>query len=210
MPYNEISRNNFFTKIITNDYRPTIVKNYSYKTALKKFSLKNDYFVIFPGGSWAGRKWPNNNFVELIKKINRRSDLEVVICGSKTEFDDAQYITQKFLNKNVHNFAGKTSLSELFNIISGASFILSNETSAIHIASHTNTQSICILGGGHFGRFLPYPSDFSGPKPIDVYHKMDCYGCNWRCIHRRKKSSPVKCIELISVEDVFQKVINFL
>jgi len=42
---------------------------------------------------------------------------------------------------------------------------------------------VAILGGGHFGRFLPYVVIPEKKKhlPAVVFHKMDCFGCEWDC-----------------------------
>ena len=50
----------------------------------------------------------------------------------------------------------KTNINELIEAIRDAEFLITNETSAVHIAESVTTKSFCILGGGHFGRFLPY------------------------------------------------------
>lgn len=35
---------------------------------------------------------------------------------------------------------------------------------------------------------------------------MTCFGCNWRCQYPRQNGEPVKCIQDISVEKVWQSV----
>jgi glycosyltransferase involved in cell wall biosynthesis/Tfp pilus assembly protein PilF/SAM-dependent methyltransferase len=37
-----------------------------------------------------------------------------------------------------------------------------------------------LLGGGHFGRFMPY-----SPLTSSVALPLDCFDCNWRCKHKR-------------------------
>ena len=95
----------------------------------------------------------------------------------------AEHIASSIPNCGLINLCGSTNLSQLIGVISSARLLLSNETSAIHIAAATSTPSVCLLGGGHFGRFVPYPSSAPMPHPIPVYYSMPCFNCNWQCIH---------------------------
>ena len=96
---------------------------------------------------------------------------------------------------------------ELASLLSQSRLTISNDTGTVFLSSAVGTTSICILGGGHFGRFVPYP-DLPGQANNlhTVYHKMHCYGCNWVCIFPFTKGEPTPCIANISVEIVWNKV----
>ena len=164
----------------------------------------SDYYVIFPGASWSGRQWPIDRFAVLSEKIYRQYGLITVICGSPDEQDLAEALVSH-INVPVMNITGKTTLVNLAVIIKDASFLVGNETSAIHIAAAVSTPAFCILGGGHYGRFMPYDieSKTERPLPIPIIHKMDCFGCNWQCQYSYEKGEPVPCIAKISVDEVF-------
>jgi hypothetical protein len=67
---------------------------------------------------------------------------------------------------------------------------------------------VCILGGGHFGRFLPYPAGATGhgPVPLPVYTPMDCFGCDWHCRYPVDPGQPYPCLGNVSVEQVWAGV----
>ena len=134
-----------------------------------------------------------------------------MLCGSREERSVCDQVIRASGMKAT-NLAGQTLLPELVEVIRGAAFLVSNETSAIHIAAATGTPSVCILGGGHYGRFLPYDPEDAGkqPLPVPVIHKMDCFGCNWKCTQPHKKGTPVPCISGITVEQVWKAVENIL
>jgi len=92
-------------------------------------------------------------------------------------------------------------------LLSQSQLIISNDTGTAHISSAVGTPTVCILGGGHFGRFAPYP-DLPGQTNYfnTVYHKMACYGCNWECVYHLKKDEPAPCVSNISVDAVWQEV----
>lgn len=163
------------------------------------------YFIIFPGASWAGRQWPVESFVEVIFHVYHKYAWKAVVCGSPAEYNLCRSLVD-LADGNAVNLAGETSLEMLSEIIRGSRLLVGNETSAIHIAAAVNVPSVCILGGGHFGRFMPYPSGLEGIKPMAAVHTMSCFNCNWKCSQAHDPSGPVPCISSISTEQVFRLI----
>lgn len=165
-----------------------------------------DYFVLFPGAGWDGRMWPAGWFGEIAGRIYRKTGWCCVICGGPGEIYTTAKISENKNDIPMHNLVGKTSLLALVGIIQKARFVVANETSAIHIATAVATPSVCILGGGHYGRFVPYPKRLRSNKAIQVpvYRQMDCFGCNWECIFEVEDGAAVPCIKGISVEAVWE------
>jgi ADP-heptose:LPS heptosyltransferase len=160
-----------------------------------------DYFVVVPGASWQGRMWSARNFSRVILSVREQYGLRAVLCGGIAEKSLCQQIVNEVKGDAV-NYAGDTSLVELAGMIAGARLVLTNETSAIHFATAVDTPSVCIVGGGHFGRFVPYPEKLSGVKPVVVNFHMGCYGCNWSCTERYIEGNAVPCIERITIDNV--------
>jgi len=73
----------------------------------------------------------------------------------------------------------------------------------------TQTKAVCILGGGHFGRFAPYPGHLTN-KPTCIFEKMDCYNCNWDCKFKTAENIPYPCISGVSLDKVWQTVLQLL
>ncbi len=165
--------------------------------------IKDDYIIIFPGASTIGKQWSAENFIELIKKILSEYNIKIFLCGSDSEFKKCQYILDNINSGKVYNFAGKTNLWEFVEFVRNSKFLISNDTSASHIAPLVNIPSICILGGGHFGRFHPYPINITENPPVIVNHFMSCYSCNWQCKISKDLNSSWPCIANIKVDLVF-------
>jgi len=53
------------------------------------------------------------------------------------------------------------------------------ETGLAHIACAVGTPNVILLGGGHFGRFMPY----SGLRPLLHFHLI-AFGCDWKCKYK--------------------------
>ena len=162
------------------------------------------YFVLFPGSSWTGKQWPIEKFSEFASLVFHETGMSAVICGGPTERQLGKDLTV-IMDIPVVNMVGETSLAELVAVIKDAQFLLSNDTSAVHIASAVATPAFCLLGGGHYGRFKPYDieSKTEKPLPVAIIHQMDCFNCNWRCRYFVEDGKPVPCIEKISVDEVF-------
>jgi len=158
------------------------------------------YLVLFPGAGAILRRWPPERFAALAIALHTSHGLQPVICGSGADAAMGEAIAAQLGNLPVTNLCGATSLLELIGVISSADLLVANETSASHIAAATGTPSICLLGGGHFGRFMPYPGASPQPHPVAVYRSMPCFHCNWQCIHPLEPDAPAPCLEAITVD----------
>jgi len=170
--------------------------------------LSSRPYAVLVSGAGENRKcWSAENFGE----IGRRLDccgFEVVLAGGQTDRQRA-HIVMKYLGGKAIDCVGKTSLAELAELLRNAMVVVANDTSAVHIAAAVGTPVLCILGGGNYGRFLPYAveeQNSHGTTPYVVVQPMPCFDCNWQCIYPRKHAEAVKCISDISVEQVWRKL----
>lgn len=162
------------------------------------------YLIVFPGASWIEKRWPVSRFAQIADHFSREMGLKVVVCGSRDETGLCQVVART-ATVEVANLAGQTTLSEFVELVRGARLLIGNDTAAVHFAAAVKTPAICILGGGHYGRFLPYGARVDGDTaPLVVAHRMPCYGCNWQCTQPHVKGEPVPCIRNISVQDVLR------
>jgi ADP-heptose:LPS heptosyltransferase len=168
-------------------------------------SVSGDYFVLFPGASSPIKRWPAEGFVAVANLIAEKYGWIPVACGGRSELELCERVLEG-VNRPGQNFAGMTTLPELAEIIRKARLVVTNDTSAIHIAAGVDTPSVCILGGGHYGRFLPYPDDVKGRKPIPVIKQMDCFGCSWQCLFTQDRTRPFPCVKDIELEQVVTAV----
>ncbi|PKN87288.1 MAG: hypothetical protein CVU51_05875 [Deltaproteobacteria bacterium HGW-Deltaproteobacteria-1] len=171
-----------------------------------KLVIKHPYYIIFPGTSLPGKMWPASKFGELVLKLSALDGCLAVLCGSWKERDLCDHVIAVSGMKAL-NMAGKASLPELAEMIRRAKYLVGNDTSAVHIAAAVGTPSVCILGGGHYGRFLPYAIE-TGKQvaPVPVTHRMDCFNCNWQCTQPHEKGAAVPCISNIRVNQIFEAI----
>ena len=170
---------------------------------------KGEYFLVALGAGQKGRSWAYENLVEVIRFVYQKYRIKCFISGSNKEVNTAKKIVKSLkASVDIESKAGMTSVIEYVDLVKGASFVISNESSAIHIANFYHVKSFCILGGGHYGRFVPYPTDFQWVHAIS--YKMDCYGCNWNCKYVRIDKESPPCINGITAHQVIDKIQNIL
>jgi ADP-heptose:LPS heptosyltransferase len=202
-PMTEIERNyEFVNNLRGHKAQPMIVKLAHVAEWPSLLKNDKDYFIIFPGASWTGRMWPIESFSAAARSIHAAYGWRVVVCGTRTKGELAWDFIKDGALTDVLDLCGKTSLPELVEVIRGAKLLISNETSAVHIAAAVCTPSVCVLGGGHFGRFLPYPSSVVCMRPVVVFERMSCFSCNWHCHLSYEKRGAVPCIAAIKVRSV--------
>lgn len=168
------------------------------------------YYVLFPGAGASMRQWPIANFARLAEKIHNVTGWTGIVCGGAGEAKLGEDL-RGASTAPLENWAGKTSLQELIATIAQAKLLLGNETSAVHIAAAVSTPCVCLLGGGHYGRFLPYRLEqpTTRPLPIVCAFRMDCYGCNWDCPYC-STAEVAPCIARINVDEVWKTVHDLL
>ncbi len=169
------------------------------------------YYVLFPGASWNGRRWPVANFSQVADRIYRQTGWRGVVCGGPEDIQLAKNLCSH-CNAPLLNWAGRTDLAQLAAILSAAQLLVTNDTSVTHIAAICGVPTVCILGGGHYGRFLPYQVEQMDDRPLPraIVHQMPCFGCNWQCIYGYSDGIPVPCIERVTVSEVWYEIRDIL
>ncbi|MBN1396969.1 MAG: glycosyltransferase family 9 protein [Bacteroidetes bacterium] len=151
------------------------------------------------------RNWTLDKYTKLVNMISQEyPNIAIILLGKKYSG------SLKTENEcRLFDLRGKTDISELPAIIERCVLIIGGETGPIHIANALGIPAICILGGGHYKRFIPYP-EYCGSKNVitPVFHKMDCFTCGWNCIHNDNNEMPYPCINNITVDGVFNVVKN--
>ena len=165
--------------------------------------------MIFPGAGVFKRGWEPEKFVALISRLRQQTAQAIILTGGPGEIQIGDYITGKLPAGAVNNLIGKTSLINLVDLVGNAALVIANETSAIHLAAATQTKSVCILGGGHFERFAPYPT-YMTHGPVCIFSKLQCFCCSWNCKFKIAENEPYPCISIVDIESVLAECLKLL
>lgn len=121
--------------------------------------IKSKYAVLFPGAKGKYRRWAEEKFAGIADYLSEKYHLDIVICGSEQDRKISKNVLKYAASKKITDLSGKTKLSELPAIFHGAQLVITNDTSAYHIAGAVGTKTICLSNGNTFGRFVPYPKE---------------------------------------------------
>jgi ADP-heptose:LPS heptosyltransferase len=201
----EARRNETFARSlgVENWDAPTLPATVAVRT---RFGLPHHYFVLGPGAGWAPRRWPAARFGGIAARISRTTGWAAVVCGSVGERALVEQVRQHSEGVELLDLTGRTSLAELCGVVAAAKLVVANESGLVHLAAILGVPSVCILGGGHFGRFVPYSGIERATQPLPVFHRMDCYGCNWRCIYPMSREGAVRCVDRIDIVEAWRAV----
>jgi ADP-heptose:LPS heptosyltransferase len=166
----------------------------------------NPYYVMAPGASWSGKTWPVERFKEIARRTHEKTGWAGVACGGRDEMSVTAALCAGDMPP-LHDSGGRTTLHELIGLIAHASLVVCNDTSVAHIAAAVRAPSVVVVGGGHFGRFLPYRVDHAtSDVPSVVHAAMPCFGCDWVCCFAPIDNGPKPCITEVSVERVWSAI----
>lgn len=173
---------------------------------LECFGISRDYFLVAPGAGWPGRCWPAERFGEIAGRLHKETGLLCVVVGSSEDRPLAKPIVD-VLGSQCLDLTGKTTLMETGALLKHAQLAIVNESGIAHFAPFVGTKAIVLLGGGHFGWFMPYGTNmFEAVCPRAVYRSMECYGCDWKCKFDVPRGSAVPCLDRISTDEVWAAV----
>lgn len=138
----------------------------------------------------AAKMWPSEKFAELIDRLDEVA--KVVLIGSKSEQEVADKVLGLVKSSPV-SLVGKTDLPALAAILSRLDLYITNDTGPMHLAAAVGTKVIAI-----FGPTSAEETEPMGEEHHVVCHQADCAPC-W------KRICPIdhKCMEAISVDEVF-------
>lgn len=170
--------------------------------------LPHRFYVLAPGASQELRRWPVERFAALARLIHTGTGWTGIICGGRDDGTRARRLQAAAPDVPLIDMTGATALPGLVDLIAQARLVVSCDSAAIHIAAAMRTPSVCIAGGGGYGRFVPYPGIHLAPvtPPLVAVQPRACFGCAWKCPYRPTGSRPAPCIEDVSVELAWTEV----
>lgn len=197
-------------KIVNKDYEsfkiplPLLKIDQKINDKINFFIAKNNLvnkklIAIAPGTKMPCKKWDINNYLELMRKIEKNYDkISFVIVGGKEDFQDGEYLEER-VNKCI-NFAGTLNIIESATLLEKCSLFIGNDTGTMHLASIMGVPVIGIFSArDNPGKWEPY-----GNNNLILRKTIHCEGC------MLEKCETNECLKLITVGEVYEKVENYL
>lgn len=155
--------------------------------------VREDRIILNPGARWANKRWPAENFRELIEILSKRyPETQLVLLGGKSDYETAAAIRNG--NGSTLDLTGRTNLWEMIEIIRGAKLMVTNDTGPMHIGAALGTPLVPIFGPTEPARTGPY-----GQVERSLQGKLSCIPCmKSYCTY----SVPLECMNMIRPERV--------
>jgi ADP-heptose:LPS heptosyltransferase len=161
------------------------------------------YVILNFGSNEYGRRWPFDKYVATAQKL-LATGYRVVFCGAINDNDYKALIKNKFSSTDVIDLIGETTLPKLMDLIKHAAGMLTNDTGPAHLGIALGTPILVLVGGGHFGSFVPYPDEVRPNNAKFLHVEMDCYHCFWGCPKRASDRDSFPCVAAIEEDSVWE------
>lgn len=175
------------------------------KSLLRKYEIREDERIIAVNVNASElskeRRWPRENFVELVKAFAEKKCGRVVLVGSP---DEAEYVRSVHdslpgeIKGEVVDLSGRLNLEDFIALIRTCSLFISNDSGPLHIASALGIPTVSFYGPESPHLYGPVGSD-----NLVFYAGVYCSPClNVYNAKRAMCNGDNRCIQEIKPEEV--------
>jgi len=186
--------NDFINESLKIDTIPGLLKLYKNPKSISKKS--KPILGINPGAAYGDAKqWYSIEFAKVI--VSLQDNYDTIIFGGPLEVNIADDIEKLLLDygvSNYENLAGKTSISDLIDMISKIELFITGDSGPMHIAASFQVPTIAIFGPTNDNE----TSQWMNSKSFILKKNLECQPC-------MKRTCPLKhhnCMSLIKSKDV--------
>lgn len=159
-----------------------------------------------PGDLLPLRSWPTERFTELGKRIlSEFDDVTLIVTGLPSEKDIAKEICSAMGSPRVICVAGVLSLRQLMVLYTIADVLVTNDSGPAHFASMTHIDTIVMFGPETPKLYSPL-----GGHSHCIWSEIACSPCLSALNHRTSACRNNVCMQVITVDEVFEKVQSYL
>lgn len=134
--------------------------------------------TLCPGAEYGpAKRWPIENYREVMEKISKDHDITWVIVGTAKEIELGEMLTRAFTGK-AENLCGKTTLPELITELKRSTLLLTNDTGTMHLADLLGVPVVAIFGSTEPA--LTGPRGETTPPHRIIRRKVECSPCYLR------------------------------
>jgi ADP-heptose:LPS heptosyltransferase len=166
--------------------------------------IPSDFIVgIHPGGGlWRkARRWPKENFIELINRLIQEPGLKILLLGGP---DEKSLVDEIF--KETHPgvvFSNAPTLGEFGALMEQCNLFLCNDGGLLHIAGAVGTPTIALFGPTDHRVFAPI-----GKQHLVIRKNLPCSPCIDIYNYQSDACHEITCLKFISVSEVFNIIMD--
>lgn len=153
------------------------------------------------GARWESKRWSDKFFTTLLRELTKQLPrYKIILLGATDCLSSAQNITTTLNNRQIVSLVGKTSLTELIEVIQQCKIVICNDSGPMHIAAAANKPVFAF-----FGPTIPANTGPYGSKHYIFQSKIDCIGC----LKRYCPKGTMLCHEL-DINAIVEAVIKYM
>ncbi|OGH99960.1 MAG: hypothetical protein A2Y25_02445 [Candidatus Melainabacteria bacterium GWF2_37_15] len=151
-----------------------------------------------------GRRWPQEYWRELAKKLLEKYECEIILTGSQDDKEFSEALLD--ISPKVRSFCGKVSIEENTALLSLCDLVISGDTGPLHIATAVGVPAIGLYGAAPVSRTGPYGLNYTA-----LYSDKECVPCNRRkCKYLKQNEIYTPCLMDIMPEQVLKTTAKLL
>lgn len=161
-----------------------------------KRELQPRWIAIQPGARWDNKRWPVQNFAELVRLLAAEfPDARFAILGNDDDEPLGEIIARVEPQRSL-NLCGQTSLPEMVEWLRLSELMITNDTGPMHVAAALGKPLVALFGPTEPRRTGPY-----GQLDSVLRINLPCSPClKSRCTYEK----PNECLKAISPAMVFE------
>jgi lipopolysaccharide heptosyltransferase II len=175
------------------------------KLQAKKTESNGNQVVLNFNSEAVSRRMPVDKGKELISTLtNTFKDTQFAIVGSSKEKAYIDELLNGIINGQIENYAGKTSLEGLCNLMASSKAVLTTDSGPAHLANSLGVPTIVLFGAGNELNTAPYNK---GNLKVIRAGKLECEPC---VRNTCKLYGIPKCMQLIDEIEIVNALSLYL
>lgn len=133
---------------------------------------------VVPAGTMATKTYPPASWAAALRELWQQHRILPAMVGSPSEAATIRTIRTLIPEVPTLTMDSGLDVLSLTSLLGQLGAVISVDTGPAHFALAQNVPTVVLCGGGHPGRFSPWPNAASA---IVLNHQMPCDGCSARC-----------------------------
>jgi ADP-heptose:LPS heptosyltransferase len=169
-------------------------------------SPKNKLIILNPSaGEIPIRAWPVEKYIELGRRLLEDPQNVLILMGAGVDRLTTDKVYRALNQERCIQFTGQTTFPELMDLFSISDVLITNDSGPAHFASMTPIENFVF-----FGPETPRLYGPLGPKAHILYSDFPCSPCLTAYNHRNTPCTDSKCLQVISVDEVYELIKPYL
>ncbi len=158
---------------------------------------QGEYIVFLHGTTWQTKKWPDEHWIELSKKLKQLGLIARVPWSGEKELRAVESWAKQ---SDAISVLPKMNLSQVAGVMAGAKAIVAVDTGLGHLAAVFNIPTISL-----YGPTDPKRIGTQGATQMHLVSDIECVGCD-KQVCRKSNDEFAVCMKGLTPEEVFERI----